>query len=315
MSNVKIPYLILGFIAALSLTAVLTSVTNPTYFSSVLSSWDSKGEQTIILTGDVMLGRSVNSRLSRTRDYSWPFAYIQTVLEYADLTYINLESPLIASCPVTESGMRLCGHSSNVQSLLSAGVDIASLANNHALDYGQVGLKDTIDTLVSNNIDPIGVGSIVVKDADGTKVAFVSFNDVGNLPGIDNALQSIMSDRLSDATSQADFVIATFHWGREYEASPTRRQVDLARQAVDLGADLVVGAHPHWIQSKDTYKRVPIYYSLGNTIFDQEWSEQTKTGIVLKVYIQDSSIKKIDELVLYSSNYGQPRWVTSETKE
>lgn len=315
MSNAKIPYLILGFIAALSLTAILISVANPTYFSSVLSSWDSKGGQTVVLTGDVMLGRSVNSRLTRTHDYTWPFALVQDELRGADLTYVNLESPLISSCPVTDSGMRLCGHSSNVQSLLSAGVDVASLANNHALDYGQAGLEETMSTLISNNIESSGVGNIVVKDMGGTKIAFVSFNDVGNLPWVDSAQHDVLTDRITTAVSKADFVIATFHWGREYEASPTARQVALAHQAIDLGADLVVGAHPHWIQSKDFYRGVPIYYSLGNTIFDQEWSEQTKTGLVLKVYIQDSSIKKIDELVLYSSNYGQPRWVTSETKE
>ncbi len=308
MSNAKIPYLILGFITALSFTSVLAAMANPAFIPSVLSSWDREEEQTIVLTGDVMLGRSVNSRLTRTHDYSWPFAHIKSVLRDADLTYINLESPLISSCPVTDSGMRLCGHSNNVQSLLSAGVDIASLANNHALDYGQTGLTDTIDSLISHDITPSGIGNTIIKDIGGTKVVFVSFNDVGNYPGIDSADKAVMSDRLTIAVSQADFVIATFHWGREYESSPTPRQTSLAHQAVDLGADLVVGAHPHWIQTKEVYQGVPIYYSLGNTIFDQEWSEQTKTGLVLKVYIQDGSIKKIDELVLYSSNYGQPKF-------
>lgn len=311
MSDGKIPLRLIYFIIFLTIVSVLMAVVSPRSFSRVLSSWDisSYAPTTLVIGGDVMLGRSVNTRLSRTHDYSWPFYYIGDLFRSADLTYINLESPLTSSCELTDTGMRLCGHVNNVASLLFAGVDIASLSNNHALDYGLVGLNETKEVLLNNDIQVSGVGGVVIKKVGSHNIAFVSFNDVNNLPGVDSATDNILKERIHEASALADFVIATFHWGREYEGNPTSRQISLAHQAVSLGANLVVGAHPHWIHTKEVFQGVPIYYSLGNTIFDQEWSEATKTGLVLKVYIQDSVISKIDELLLYSSNYGQPHWL------
>lgn len=316
MTSAKIPLLFAAILLLLGATSFLFPSLPTQSLTRILGLTRDAPVLSLVLSGDVMLGRSVNSRLTRTRDYAWPFRYLSDVFQAADLTYINLESPLISNCPTTDTGMRFCGDSSNVQSLLFAGVDVASLANNHALDYGPAGLAETIQLLGSHQIMPSGVGSVVIKQVQGVKFAFVSFNDVNqHLPGIDSPTETNLDRLLTTASSQADFVVATFHWGREYEAEPTARQITLAHQAVSLGADLVVGAHPHWIQTKETYLGVPIYYSLGNTIFDQEWSEATKTGLVLKVYIQDSHINRIDELVLYSSNYGQPRWITQSGKE
>ena len=310
MPSAKISLRLIYFILLLTVVSLGIFIKSPKYISSVLSSWDESRDNmiTIVMGGDVMLGRSVNTRLARTRDYTWPFYYIGDDFRSADLAYVNLESPLTTSCHPTDTGMRLCGYQSNVNSLLAAGVDVASLANNHALDYGSVGLIETKQVLALNNIEVSGVGGVVIKEVKGLKVAFVSFNDVGSLSGIDSVTDTILKKRLEEAASLADFVVATFHWGREYESSPTSRQISLAHQAVSLGADLVVGAHPHWIQTKEIFQGVPIYYSLGNTIFDQEWSEQTKTGLILKVYIKDGVINRIDERVLYSSNYGQPKF-------
>lgn len=306
MPNNKIPYLIILFLVIISLLTLPATVSLRNTLTAVLAGHDENDVTTLVFTGDVMLGRSVNSRLSRTQDFSWPFYYIGEYLREADLTYVNLESPLLSSCPLTDTGMKLCGDINNVAALTSAGVDVASLANNHALDYGIEGLKNTKSLLINNGIAVTGVGEPVVSEVNGLKIAFISFNDVNHLVGIDHP--NLMPDLMTKANNTADLVVTTFHWGREYEAHPTSRQVALAHQAIDLGADLVVGAHPHWIQSKEVYQGVPIYYSLGNTIFDQEWSEQTKTGLVLKVYIQDRTIKHTEERVLYSRNYGQPRW-------
>lgn len=315
MPNHKIPLLLGLILVGLGAYTLTFTPLKATTLTHILGLSRAEPEISLVLAGDVMLGRSVNTRLSRTRDYAWPFRYLSDVFRSADLAYVNLESPLLSPCPPTDTGMRFCGERDNVHVLLSSGVDVASLANNHALDYGSAGLAATIQVLRENHIEPSGVGSVVVKQVHGTKVAFVSFNDVNLLTGIDTPSETLLSRLLTEANTQADFVVATFHWGREYEAEPTARQISLAHQVVTLGADLVVGAHPHWIQTKETYLGVPIYYSLGNTIFDQEWSEATKTGLVLKVYIQGSHISRIDELVLYSSNYGQPRWVSQSGKE
>lgn len=91
---------------------------------------------TLIFTGDVMLGRSVNKNIQLNKDPSWPFIYVQDILRSADIAYINLESPLTYNCPVTDTGMKFCGDISNVAGLMSAGIDVASVANNHANNYG-----------------------------------------------------------------------------------------------------------------------------------------------------------------------------------
>ena len=207
MLNNKIPYLIILFLVILSLLTLPATASLRNTLTAVLAGHDEKDVTTLIFTGDVMLGRSVNTRLSRTQDFSWPFYYIGEYLREADLTYVNLESPLLSGCPLTDTGMKLCGDTSNVASLASAGVDVASLANNHALDYGTAGLETTKSLLINNGIAVTGVGEPVVKEVNGLKIAFVSFNDVNHLVGVDHP--SLMPDLMTKANNTADFVIAT----------------------------------------------------------------------------------------------------------
>lgn len=255
---------------------------------------------TIVFTGDVMLGRSVNTRIQKYADYTWPFKNIAPILSSADLTIINLESPFISGCKQDNNRMVFCADPKSVAGLVFAGVDFASLANNHIDNQGQKGIGETIAILTQNGITPTGLGKPEFNTVKGTKLTILSFSD---FPKIDD---KEVIRQISEATKSADLVITTFHWGAEYQKNPTSRQVLLAHLAIDSGADIVVGHHPHWIQIEETYQGKPIYYSLGNLVFDQMWSEETRLGQILKVTYQDKQLIKKELIPTKIFDYGQP---------
>lgn len=116
---------------------------------------------------------------------------------------------------------------------------------------------------------------------------------------------------LEDARSQADFVVVNMHGGLEYTRDPTPLQMEFSHAAIDAGADIVIGAHPHWIQKIEPYKGKYIFYSLGNFVFDQEFSAETKTGLALRIFLEKNGDtvkqKNIELHPLIIENYGQPR--------
>jgi poly-gamma-glutamate synthesis protein (capsule biosynthesis protein) len=161
------------------------------------------------------------------------------------------------------------------------------LANNHVYNQGKEGLLETIDILNENNIVFVGADPSVrpldnpfssIITVKNTKIAILGFNDIPPFPQeISKLTVENLTSQIKSVRSQADLVIVTFHWGNEYSMANSR-QKELAHLAVDTGADAVIGAHPHWVQETEEYKGKPIYYSLGNLVFDQMWSEETKRG-------------------------------------
>lgn len=296
--------IILGFIVAKALEVPVGADYHPPIYSSEslhpspLSSPTPDKLVTLLFTGDVMLGRSVNKNIQQSHDPHWPFIYVRDLLRSADITYINLENPLITNCPVTDTGMKFCGDIGSVVGLTYAGIDVASLANNHASNFGPAGLEETIRTLESNNIRAIGGDRFTTISIEDHKYTFYSFNDIG-----EDAMQTMSKFPKQDN----ELIIVTFHWGSEYQSKPSNRQITLAHLAIDNGADLVVGAHPHWVQTSEVYKGKPIYYSLGNFIFDQEWSLATKKGLVIRLTYRGLELVKSEELPVFIQNYGQPR--------
>lgn len=263
---------------------------------------------TILFTGDVMLGRSVNENILKNHDTSWPFVNVKNVMQEADITYINLESPLVGSCPLTDKGMVFCGDIRNVEGLVSSGVDVASIANNHATNYGKEGLAQTIGILQANGISVVGTGSPVTVVRKGSNYVFLSFNDVGRYAGISPADTSVVTDQIKLAKALGGLVVVGFHWGVEYQTEPSARQISLAHSAIEAGADLIIGSHPHWVQTKEIYMGRPIYYSLGNFVFDQEWSTETKEGLAVRFSYERERLVKTEELKVFIQKYGQPQW-------
>src|SRR3989339_1445696 len=250
---------------------------------------------TVIAGGDVMLARSVNTKSQKERDFTWAFKNIAQEFSAADISLINLETPMSEKCPLTDTGTVFCAPAGHVQGLKTAGIDVANLANNHIRDQGQAGLDFTITTLLQNGISPIGFSG-AIKEIKGIRFGFLGFNAMEKI-----SEESVIT-QIKKQKDQVDILIATFHWGTEYSAVSNSTQKNLARLSIDSGADAVVGHHPHWVQESEIYQGKPIYYSLGNLIFDQPWSEKTRQGLVVKLFFSGKNFLTAQELPIIISN-------------
>lgn len=266
----------------------------------------------LISTGDIGLVRDVNDRIVSKKDPNYPFAKIAPYLKSADLTITNLEGPLIDNCPLILTGFTFCGETTNVVGLVAAGIDAANLANNHATNYGSEGLTQTKNTLEKAGIMPFGLDDqIQYIEVKGKKIALVGFVELGvNWQGLSNATPENVAKLSKEASQNADIVIVAFHWGAEYVRKPQPNLIQLAHIAVDNGADLILGNHAHWIQVNEIYKNVFITYAQGNTIFDQDWSQETKEGVLYKFEYKDEKFEKVEEKYTIIEDNSQPRFAT-----
>ncbi|MFH0819830.1 MAG: AmmeMemoRadiSam system protein B [bacterium] len=188
--------------------------------------------------------------------------------------------------------------------------NLLNLANNHTLDYFLAGDEDTRNFLNKANIRSFGAYEINNKtcatiDKNNLKIALCGFNDVGGVLPTEPALQII-----SNAKKNHDFVFLNVHWGEEYGTMPTTRQRDLAQKFINAGADLIIGHHPHVIQPLEIYQGKPIFYSLGNFIFDQDSPEEVNIG--LSVGVIAAQQKTTLYLFPFHSNAGKPSLLNNE---
>lgn len=260
---------------------------------------------TVLFVGDVMLGRSVNLN-SQKYGYTWPFLKVKELVSQADLAFANLENPIVANCPPTDTGFKFCSPPESVEGLTFAGFDVLSLANNHTTNYGPEGLASTKNLLNQANIASVGVGKKpAILRVKGKTIAFFAYEDVGHYPALNPAVQTELVTDLQTLAPDADLTFVSFHFGNEYVATASSRQRQLARLAVDAGADAIIGHHPHWVQDHEIYQGKPIYYSLGNFVFDQEWSQETKSGMALHLSYSGQELISIETIPIYIENYGQ----------
>lgn len=259
-------------------------------------------ETELIITGDVMIGRSVMTKSLGMSNPSYPFAKVADKLNSADIVFSNLETPIINNCPNSDSGFKFCADSRMIEGLKFAGIDIVNLANNHTLNYGQEGLKETENILTENEIKWVGDGNLAIVEKNGTKFGFLGFNFVDNKP------QDSDFELIKESKKKVDVLIPMIHWGVEYTNHPTETQKLIAKDLINAGADVVVGGHPHWIQNVDYINDKPIFYSLGNFVFDQPWSEETKNGLVVQLIYKNKTLSNIKELPIYMRNFAQPEW-------
>lgn len=282
---------------------------------SWISTLSAERKITLIATGDVIPARSVNFKTIQKNNFKWAFEKTNDFLQSADVTLINLETSLIDNCPLTNTGMIFCGDQRHIEGLVFAGVDVVNLANNHSENYGIEGINNTIQLLNTNGIAVTGVGS-VFKKTKGLKFAFLGYSDIecyGKV--ISCANPSKISQEIKESKKNADIVVVSFHWGDEYTNLPNQRQRDLAHLAIDSGADLIIGNHPHWIQPVEIYKDKFIAYAYGNFIFDQMWSQKTEEGVVGKYTFYDQKLIDVEFFPLFIQDYGQPHFYEGEDKE
>jgi len=260
-------------------------------------------EVEIVLTGDVMLGRSVLTKTEKEGNWFYPFKKVAEYLRDADVVFSNLESPIVENCPRTDSGMIFCTSPELAEGLRFANIGVVTIANNHIGNYGQKGISDTERFLTEAGIDYTGTGDLVVKEVKGIKFGFLGFDFVNAEP-TDPDLKLI---RQSD--SLVDILIVGVHWGEEYKRIADSGQRIAAKKLVDAGADVIAGHHPHWVQNDEDINGVPVFYSLGNFIFDQMWSEETKKGLLVKLTFKGGELIKEEKLPIYISSTGQPEFV------
>lgn len=265
-------------------------------------SFNTVKQTSLIFTGDVMLGRSVMTKSLKINNLNYPFMNVANILRSADIVFSNLENPIIDNCPYGDSGFKFCADPKMIEGLKYAGVDIVNLANNHVLNYGKEGLIQTKKYLDLNGIKWVGDGNLVIIEKNKTKFGFLGFNFVTVRP------QDKDLDLIRNSKTKVDILVVSVHWGEEYKSKANSNQKLIARQLSEAGADYIIGHHPHWVQEIETIGSTKVYYSLGNFVFDQMWSEETKKGLSVNLIFKGKKLEKENLLKLYMGNFAQPKW-------
>jgi poly-gamma-glutamate synthesis protein (capsule biosynthesis protein) len=222
--------------------------------------------------GDLMLGRGVARALGG--EWGTAFASVAPVLRDAGLTIGNLESPLTEAVVRAPARWDLRASPDAAAALEEAGFDVVSLANNHALDAGQAGLTETERALRARDIEGLRAGAMSCHSG----VCILALDD-STVP----LSEGEAAAQVAAAGKEAALVIVSVHWGGEYQAQPSPRQVALARALAAAGADLIVGHGPHVLQSVAWVDRALVAYSMGNFLFDQPYPADCRQGAVLWV--------------------------------
>jgi hypothetical protein len=276
----------------------------------------------IVITGDVMLARSVNSALLASSD-RFPFNNTADYLRSFDLTVGNLECVVSTLGSPQPKEFTFEANPKAFGRLQAAGFDVMSVANNHSGDYGKAAFADMLGQLQLHGIQPLGGGMNlaeahrpVIRAIRTTTVGFLAYCEIeptsfvatATTPGHAWLDPTLMQRDIQAARPLVDFLIVFTHWGIEYQLQETGHQQTMARLAIDAGADLVVGAHPHVIQPYEMYRGKLIVYSLGNFVFDLMTGVEG-LGNVLALSVQRSRLVgwKLREMRLGA--YGQPAWM------
>jgi poly-gamma-glutamate synthesis protein (capsule biosynthesis protein) len=271
------------------------------------------GAEKIILTavGDIMLAGSGTSTFAK-RGYDYPFSATGIELRRADITIGNLEAPLTArGTEFTGKKFRFKASPKAAAALRASGFSVVTLANNHIMDFGTVGLQETLGNLASEKILHAGAGENLaaarrpaVMERKGKKIAFLAYsltqpleyfageNHAGTAPGY----ARFFREDIRQAKSAADYVVVSFHWGAELAVFPKSYQVDAARRAIDAGADLIIGHHPHVLQGVERYRGGLILYSLGNFAFGS-MSSHADASVIARITL-DGAVREAEFIPL-----------------
>jgi poly-gamma-glutamate synthesis protein (capsule biosynthesis protein) len=286
---------------------------------------------TLIFGGDVMLARHVQVLQEREGGYETAWEHIKDEFAIADLAVINLESPFVTSGPYPTEGFVFRTKPENIIGLVESGIDVVQLANNHFGNAGEQGMTDTFSLLEKEKIVYVGAGTSTLAaqqgkiiEVSGKKIGLVAqsydvswYKATSKKSGIATLDVFALTEQIENLRKQgADFIVAMFHGGIEYVREPNADQMNFAHAAIDAGADVVIGHHPHWIQNMEEYKGKYIFYSLGNLIFDQDWSQETSEGLVVKLEIDSANNVQVFLHPVIIENNFKPRFATtSEAQE
>lgn len=278
-------------------------------------------EANLIFVGDIMLSRMIGDIMARKNDWKYPFLKIADFLRRADLTIGNLEGPISSRGVNQGSIYSFRADPKAVEGLLYSGFDVLSIANNHILDWGRVALADTVDILTEMRIATVGAGRNFeeanrphITEVRGTKIAFFAYTNLypeslwatETQGGVSMPILENIKESISKVRNEVDTIILLWHWGEEYQTKFHLREQKLAHTLIDAGADIIVGHHPHVVQETEEYNGGYIAYSLGNFVFDQNFSEDTRRGLTLKITLRNGKIFKTEKLEVRFNSDFQP---------
>src|SRR5215211_7380370 len=284
---------------------------------------------------------AVTSRVSEPSDYSESgiihqftaertggSGAVRNYLTGADLTLANLENPVIRAAVYHPEDTTFTGDLRLLPILEAAGIDGVTLGNNHILDAGTSGLRETLAHLDDAGIAHVGAGmnlaearEPIIFELGETKIGVLSYLGVPSYdwawatktaPGTAPALTDVMREDVERLRTQVDLVVVSPHWGKEYIATPEPWQVEFAHAAVDAGADIFVGGHAHWPKGMEVYEGKPIFYGVGNFLLDQSWSEETSTGIFAEITLYGDRVIQIEPVPFILLDYAQPNFLTPQ---
>ncbi len=250
-----------------------------------VSSIQKEESVSVLFLGDMMFDRGVRVKAGSI-GYENIFGSATTTIQSHDLTIANLEGPITSfkSKLVLPSGKAISGFQFTFDqkvapALKNVGIDIVSLANNHTDNFGQEGLDQTRSILSENDVMYFGspknnpaytATSTCINDIC---IGVIGWHEFGY------ANDQFIVNKIKEIRPTVDYLVMYPHWGTEYALTPNKKQISLAHEWIDSGVDVVMGHHPHVIQSVEVYKDKYIFYSLGNFIFDQYFSFNTTHGI------------------------------------
>lgn len=236
----------------------------------------------LLAFGDLLLDRYIKRAIDNN-DHDYPLKNLKEFLAGHDLVLANLEGSFtnFKPKPLDPNNTSFTFDPKLVAILNDYGFNILNLANNHVRDFGAEGFTQSQTYLDAANISHFGdyynEGAPLIKDVDGVKVAFVAYNEFG-----DDSVDKTVT-KVKEVRANVDRVVVYTHWGIEYQTQFSTGQQAKAHQLVDAGADVVLGSHPHVIQPIEIYNNKPIFYSLGNFLFDQIFSENVTHGLAVDI--------------------------------
>jgi poly-gamma-glutamate synthesis protein (capsule biosynthesis protein) len=241
---------------------------------------------TVFFGGDMQFDRYIRS-VTEKRGGAFVFDELRSALQKVDLVVANLEGPITDNPSVSETSTE-GSHDNYVFTfppetaalLKRENIALVNIGNNHILNFQEDGVQQTKARLEQSGVAQFGsplAGDTryVIRDIRGTRIAFVNYNQF-----VSNGRAKAFED-ITAVQELSDFIVVYAHWGEEYvEALPAVKQ--LAHELVDAGADLIIGSHPHVVQEHEDYQGKPIYYSLGNFVFDQYFRPETQSGLLVR---------------------------------
>jgi poly-gamma-glutamate synthesis protein (capsule biosynthesis protein) len=312
---------------------------------------DADGIIRIGVVGDIVPGRNVDNKMRFYNDFTHPFLEVAPELSAYDVTFANLEGNLSSTIapPTDAHTFSFISDPAMIEGMKLAGIDAVSLANNHSTwnsaGWGVQALLDTMDSLNAGGMAYFGAGRDLaaarapwVAEVKGKRIAILGIDGVtaneepradgatvneswlggstyagatGDAPGTNPFMTDQFLADISAAAEQYDIVIPYFHMGVEYVAVLPDWAVQATHAAIDAGATMVVTNHPHVIQGMGVYNGRPIVYSPGNFIFDQMFSVEVRTGLILEIVLRDDQVVGLRPKGVEIVDFNQPRLMSA----